>query len=279
MTLTVPRLPPELTDKIIREVNHRATLVTCSLVCRSWLPASRYALFRNVQVWNAASYDLFVSRVLFSESMRPYLSYVYEMNLQNGRGLNGRPEPWLSFFQLFTGHLPNLISLSVWRTNWEDLSPHPNTPLLLSALTSIQVLILHACHFPSFGYLRRTLSALPSLRDLTVSMCTWPGPSSQNHLMQTALKSDRPKLTALNLLWDPYPPDRLRAQQLVSWLASSATSSTLRTLDFLVVSTGRGGPANRGYVDFFGPSFPALLRSVSCVRMVVNRTESIEGAP
>jgi hypothetical protein len=45
------RLPTELTDSII-DFHHsdRTTLKICSLVCRNWIPASRFHLFRTVRV-------------------------------------------------------------------------------------------------------------------------------------------------------------------------------------------------------------------------------------
>jgi hypothetical protein len=38
-------LPPELTDHIIAFLHDRETLKACSLVCKNWLPSSRYSLF------------------------------------------------------------------------------------------------------------------------------------------------------------------------------------------------------------------------------------------
>ena len=50
-----PRLPPELWDIIIRNLNvdvsdDKATLRACSLTCRAFLPASRYRLFYRVRL-------------------------------------------------------------------------------------------------------------------------------------------------------------------------------------------------------------------------------------
>jgi hypothetical protein len=45
------RLPPELIDTIIGMLRaEQATLATCALVCRSWLPASRHLLFSHVTI-------------------------------------------------------------------------------------------------------------------------------------------------------------------------------------------------------------------------------------
>src|SRR5271170_2648382 len=46
--LLMPRLPAELTDRVIDHLHSdRLTLARCSLVCKTWLPASRYHLFNT----------------------------------------------------------------------------------------------------------------------------------------------------------------------------------------------------------------------------------------
>ena len=43
-----PRLPAELTDRIIGHLHFdKLALTTCSLVCKDWLPASRYHFFQT----------------------------------------------------------------------------------------------------------------------------------------------------------------------------------------------------------------------------------------
>jgi hypothetical protein len=57
--LSMPRLPTELTDYIIDfHYSDRKSLEICSLVCRNWLPASRFHLFKifGVQQFNVHSF-------------------------------------------------------------------------------------------------------------------------------------------------------------------------------------------------------------------------------
>ena len=49
------------------------TLCNCALVCRNWLPASRFYLFRQIRFGTDLQCDLFVSRVLHADNMRPWL--------------------------------------------------------------------------------------------------------------------------------------------------------------------------------------------------------------
>lgn len=49
--LPSPRLPPELTDHIISFLHgHKEALYACSLVCKDWLPATRYQQFNALRI-------------------------------------------------------------------------------------------------------------------------------------------------------------------------------------------------------------------------------------
>ncbi|TFK85657.1 hypothetical protein K466DRAFT_180777 [Polyporus arcularius HHB13444] len=94
--------PLELTDRIISFVDilDKATLCNCALVCHSWLPASRHALFRRIDVADG-TVELLVSRVLHSESVRPYLAGVREFRIDSGPFIN----PCRLLFYHLSGHL------------------------------------------------------------------------------------------------------------------------------------------------------------------------------
>ncbi len=267
--MPVPRLPPELTDRIIQAVE-RGTLPACALVCSSWLPASRYAMFRFVHIWSSVSYELLVSRVLSSESMKHHLPDVRKMVLWNrkeGDFPEDRiPESWPSFFQLFAAHLPNLTTLVLGTTNWDQRPTHPLTSLVLSRFISVRHLELRGCNFPSFGTLRRALSALPSLDFLIVEGGSWPVPSAELSpllLGNGAYGSARPRLSTLHLYTHPGPLNRLRTHQLVTWLSTTATPTTLHKLQFMEYLPHEVGC--RGLLDSFGPSFPLFMRNISAL--------------
>ncbi|KAI0690422.1 hypothetical protein C8T65DRAFT_587900 [Cerioporus squamosus] len=75
--------PPELTDRIIGcvDITDKETLCNCALVCHNWLPASRHALFRRVDIPDGTTLELLTSRVLLSDSARPYLARVRELHV------------------------------------------------------------------------------------------------------------------------------------------------------------------------------------------------------
>ncbi|OCH94035.1 hypothetical protein OBBRIDRAFT_723682, partial [Obba rivulosa] len=50
-------LPPELTDRIIDFLyGDKYTLAACGLVCRAWVPASRFHLFHSVRLRTKRQY-------------------------------------------------------------------------------------------------------------------------------------------------------------------------------------------------------------------------------
>ena len=55
MTTSAPYVPAELTDIVVDLLHDdEESLATCALVCKGWLPAARYHLFRELLLhpWN-----------------------------------------------------------------------------------------------------------------------------------------------------------------------------------------------------------------------------------
>ncbi|RDX44174.1 hypothetical protein OH76DRAFT_1359949, partial [Lentinus brumalis] len=86
--MPIPHLPAETTDEIIAWIPVLAapaiyypTLLSCCLVSSRWLPASRHHLFQVVYIRSTWAYDIFVTRVLRSETMRALLSQIHTLTL------------------------------------------------------------------------------------------------------------------------------------------------------------------------------------------------------
>jgi len=78
-------LPSELTDTIIDYLyDDKEALAACSLVCRSWVPGSRYHLFCSITVV-ADSHLAFGPFICFLESVGEAVSYIKELNLWGQR--------------------------------------------------------------------------------------------------------------------------------------------------------------------------------------------------
>ena len=235
-----PRLPAELTDEIIAWVRllspypfqYYPTLLDCCLVCSQWLPASRHQLFQHIYIPRSQNYDLFVSRVLSQSSMRIYLSHVRTLDLAAFFEESSRPSS-IPFAYAFVGHLPKLTSLWLAKGGVKKyLCRHPCTPLALSRFSSIQELRIDHNEFPSWGDVRRVLTSLPNLTVLSMdSDVRWSEPAVELSPL-LASPSSRPRLVALSYTWDHdcSAGDTRRAIQLLTWLASTSTGSSLRRL-------------------------------------------------
>ncbi|KIP01799.1 hypothetical protein PHLGIDRAFT_80071, partial [Phlebiopsis gigantea 11061_1 CR5-6] len=70
-----PILPLEIQDMIIDHLhNDKRSLQSCALVCKHWLPASRYHLFHSItQKGTEDSYDALLEFLLGAEHILPYI--------------------------------------------------------------------------------------------------------------------------------------------------------------------------------------------------------------
>lgn len=244
-------IPPEITDFIIHnvcadqwdETDPQETLLSCALVCRSWLPASRDALFRSIYLYDPHHYNLFVERVLRCSDMAPWLNSIQHMDLcdpspgiRKDRSLLIRPiaDPNFKagykecivhrFIHDFAGRLPNLVDLNLRGMNWASFPPHRTIYVALSQFPAVHTLRLHG-RFSTFSALCHAFSALPGLRNLTVSaeFPQVPPPYAGIHLYRLR----RPALTTL---WSQLIDVKGYDMHVYQWLSHTPTCSSLRQL-------------------------------------------------
>jgi hypothetical protein len=172
-------LPPDLSDQLSSELYDRIidhlhsfkhSLFACSIVCRSWLPASRYHLFLDVNLTpNLVRFLLSSPHAM--ETITPYLRDVtlggawiaeqrcefdivisFLLNLENSRGLH----------------------LETW--SWDFLS-HASRDLLLRSegdfFQNVTNINMKYIHFPSSSLLLEFISRFPMLRSLSFDNVTW----------------------------------------------------------------------------------------------------------
>ncbi|KAK0436760.1 hypothetical protein EV421DRAFT_1830786 [Armillaria borealis] len=107
-----PRFPPELFDRFIDFLHHdNEALKACSLVCRAWIPASRFHLFEKIDFAVLYSYRGKVE--LLDSSFCTLFKYVREItidgNIDDGHPIpmRGIPLSWLQplaqYLDRFTG--------------------------------------------------------------------------------------------------------------------------------------------------------------------------------
>ncbi|TFK84952.1 hypothetical protein K466DRAFT_601583 [Polyporus arcularius HHB13444] len=234
----MPTFPTELTDEIIawipvvcdRFSDMYRALLSCSLVCSAWLPASRHWLFGTLKIDTAERYDLLVSRVLRSEKMSINLLSVRIVELFGSDP--AAPSFARPFMLEFAGHLPNVEDMAFYDASVEAFLSHPTSQVAMSRFSLVQSLSISRCKFPSFGAVRRTLTSLPSLDNLELFRPSWPDPATDlsPHLSHGASTARRPALLALNITMERHPPGRRRAQQFMTWFSKTPTSSSLLDL-------------------------------------------------
>ncbi|RDX52188.1 hypothetical protein OH76DRAFT_196638 [Lentinus brumalis] len=263
----MPTFPTELFEQIIAwipDVCHGSheedhALLTCSLVCSAWLPASRRQLFQTLYIKTPERYDLLVSRVLHSEKMRIYLLSVrtVEFATQSGTPAFGRP-----FVLEFAGHLPNVTDILFLEGSAEAYLSQPASGLAISRFALVRSLSILDCEFLSFGALRRILTSLPSLDNLELDSPSWPDPAAElsPSLSHGASTVRRPALLGLNVMWETKSSDRRRAQQFIAWLSETATSSSLLDLEVVPYSRTRGQQIR--FMAIFGSSLSCFGRGL-----------------
>ncbi|KAL6303118.1 hypothetical protein BKA93DRAFT_361301 [Sparassis latifolia] len=155
--MNIPRLPPELTDRIINFVGSdprfyiteksTVTVYSCALVCRTWLPASVYRLYS--QDYLKIDIGLFEALVRASRASKP--AWVYQFPLVLGRMFSALQE------------------LCIQGLEWGKVVIHPRTLLIsfgqFGRVTKMQ---LRNCTFRNFCQFRHLICALPRLRTLNV---------------------------------------------------------------------------------------------------------------
>lgn len=161
---SISRIPSELVDNLI-DLGDRRTLISCSSVCKSWLPRSRHALFRHLRVVvNPSNSGAFLQ--LVEHPLSTLSAHIYILDITRDHGGGG--EYWfkdiLPRITILASALKSLVlTLANFVTLAADL--HPKFWSTFKALTQIR---FDRCRFLSFVQFIDVLSALPHLEHLSV---------------------------------------------------------------------------------------------------------------
>ncbi|KAM5545941.1 hypothetical protein V8D89_000067 [Ganoderma adspersum] len=254
-------LPGELIDAIIFHVEDASSLCSCSLVCHSWVAASRHCLFGGAHIVSPSQYDFLVNRVLRSKHMYPWLSSVctLELDCEGGQWFKKRVGgPRYRFFHEFAGHLPNLQLLSLVGLDWVKSPLHASTPSMISQFPSLVELRLENCTFQSFDIFRRILVAVPALSTLTLYGVQWPSPPSAIPSGARFLPQPRPCLVAFSIQF--YAKNDC-AGTLFDWLVGCTPSrSTIRRLRFTLGGNPSASlkPEHAQFLETVSPAVESL---------------------
>ncbi|KDQ49998.1 hypothetical protein JAAARDRAFT_63404 [Jaapia argillacea MUCL 33604] len=168
-----PMLSPELHDLIIDQVTDGSTLHSCALVCRNWLPRSRYHLFRNISVTTLGQHLAF--RTFLNHGNPCVFDYTTHLSICQYEHGNYDTMPWFDpqFLNLDVSKLTELTSMHVcnWQTQFEDMEVGW---YLLGHFSGIKKLELESWILVGMADLRTILCAFPNLCELALNdMAPW----------------------------------------------------------------------------------------------------------
>ncbi|KZV97542.1 hypothetical protein EXIGLDRAFT_764333 [Exidia glandulosa HHB12029] len=156
-TATRPRLPPELTDRILDFAwNDRPTLRACSLVCKAWRSASQFHLF-SVLAFEAPGSDI-DARL---QRLRAHPHLVAHVRIL--RFVETGVLSWDAFAQMLPQRLPALHPVSA---AFVGRHAHHGVMHAFTApqYASLRFLTLRGATFPSGSQFGEAMSPLGSLR-------------------------------------------------------------------------------------------------------------------
>lgn len=182
-----PTLPFELHEFVIHEVGSATyerflntqrrttlrTLVSCSLVCKAWVPLSQMYLMRDVRLLTRRGLRSMASIV--SSPSKPFGSHVVHLSLRD-RGQDGVFRHLLPHYLAIK--LPSLRALEIQgdpALRKQDLFfVKSSLTMYINQFLSLSHLQLYHHRFQSFWDLRRVIVAFPVLTTLHLSNIVWP---------------------------------------------------------------------------------------------------------
>ncbi|KAL6303112.1 hypothetical protein BKA93DRAFT_826815 [Sparassis latifolia] len=166
----IPRLPPELTDRIISFVGgspdllnaEKEMLCNCALVCRAWLPASRYHLYHSTLALRSSKCFEALVQTSRASYVAAALRAVLILDLKDSK------PAWVHRFPFVLGQLFSAAQeLYISDIEWDAVVMHRNTlPLGFRQFGCVTRLTLWGCKFQNFRQFQRLICALPHLRCL-----------------------------------------------------------------------------------------------------------------
>ncbi|KAK0201002.1 hypothetical protein DFS33DRAFT_1094621 [Desarmillaria ectypa] len=165
-------LPPELCDIVIDFLHaDRASLMSCSLVCRSWLPASRFHLWDTLKL-APCNIDGFFILLSYSSTFLPYIQNV---EIENAFTKLTHYEKfwtrWDNIVPYLAGRRLNVCSFRLSKVSWGLLHDMKWSSSILHTFSSVKVLHLSNVSFDNNLQVIQFLCSFPRLEDLSIAIC------------------------------------------------------------------------------------------------------------
>jgi hypothetical protein len=154
---TMTRIPAELTDRIIDFLHSdKKTLATCALVCKSWIPSSRFHLFEKLHI-NHETTRTFMDLLQSNNStIEKYAQTLWILNWKRMVQL----APYLDRFLAFK-------SLVITGTQSDMKETHADLCLWFHGITNLDVM---SFQFTNTNCFSRFLDAFPLLELLRINL-------------------------------------------------------------------------------------------------------------
>ncbi|KAI0785977.1 hypothetical protein C8Q75DRAFT_773668 [Abortiporus biennis] len=233
-----PTLPTEVCEQVMdkiaedllqtniyfRDVNF-SQLTSCALVCRAWLPRSRYHMYRFIRIKSPE--DLSMFRAITQQSSCASLRFlgIYPSEFPHPSGKHNETSPlnssWISSIPIqISSAIRQLEVLSI--SNVDMRNTHPKFNAALSVARTTEIIELCQLTFASFTGLIRTVSSFQKLRTLVlVGICISPltttGYSDNRHRQKPYDPFSRSLVPVLSDLM-VVRIDPVVTNQLLTWL-------------------------------------------------------------
>lgn len=216
-------IPPELSDRVLDFLhNDEETLKSCSLVCKSWLPASRYHLWYRTTLRFAGREEKDYAQFLKSSPV--ITSCVVDLTVEFACPREATRQEELDWMQ--TTLLPIFSTFRFLRQMMFINVQFDDDVIskILPNLSSLCVLQLSLCHFPKFSQFVELIWGCPYLETLRLDNVTFDEVDTYTPRPPTVT---RPQLKFLMVIfYSSHMPT------VIDWLI---TEDFCSHLDFLVV--------------------------------------------
>ena len=161
-TRSTPHLPPELFDIIVDFLHDdEESLVNCSLVCKNWLPVTRYHIFKNLLLdrWNVEEFVDMITHP--SATVAPY---IHRLTIDQGKA-RYRHVLHRAFLRLPRFNL--LHKLELRNVQWGNI-PTDVVDSLVSAFQRVADMELSNCTFDDPTHLMSVITRFKSLKRISI---------------------------------------------------------------------------------------------------------------
>jgi hypothetical protein len=249
MTRALPHLPAELTDSIIDFLHDdEESLINCSLVCKAFLPVTRFHIFRNLLLdqWNVVG---FID--LITQSSATVAPYVHRLAIDQGKSRHS------DLFQSLLQRLPrftHLRSLELRNILWCHYSAD-TIDRLIFAFDGVTELKLFCLTLDAPTSLRSVITSFPALKRLSISHTRFlPEPS---HLAYGPASASFLKHVELPNIHDLEISEQ-EHMQTVDWFLSQR----IPVVSLSVFLKSFAVPSLNGYLQYLGPALLDLTIDV-----------------